>query len=204
MPDFALNKKDRDLLQSVITKVGLLPPKLFPPEEGKLPSSPGIYVAKPTSSIPSLSPDDPDVPGVQTCDIYQIVINNATDDPEILAVEAFTLQEVYNLSQKAVPTEWILVIQTKFGNWIAIPIDSPYGRVTGTLVEDITGTASDFEIDNVIPISGASPLTEVGSASETLTVQNVFDMSGDENGRVNAEFNKTSGDWEAYQMECPT
>ncbi len=166
MPDFALNKKDRDLLQSVITKVGLLPPKLFPPEEGKLPSSPGIYVAKPTSSIPSLSPDDPDVPGVQTCDIYQIVINDDTDDPEILAVEAFTLQTVYNLNQKEIPAEWTIVQQTKFGNWV-VPIIKTTGlyeildlgptwddtekayKIQGRVVPDETAVAEMFDIDAV-------------------------------------------------------
>ncbi len=138
MPNFVLSKKDRELLQAVVTKVGLLPPKLFPPEEGRPPSSPGVYVARPTTNIPALIPagttdlsDTLDIPGKGEADIYQILDGDGlagTGADHVNTIQALdeVTQEIWNLSGNDLGTDdWIVIQQDKFGRWI-VPRDAGF------------------------------------------------------------------------------
>lgn len=71
-------------------------------------------------------------------------------------------------------------------------------RVTGVTTGAVDSEDETFSIESVSAISGTAP------EDDPLTVYNVFSWTIDEGGRVNAEWNVTSGHWEAYQVECPS
>jgi hypothetical protein len=71
-----------------------------------------------------------------------------------------------------------------------------YDRITGTATANVASNASTFTITSVTAISGTAP-------SGNTTVYNVFGWEIDSGGRVNAEWNKTTEHFEAYQARCP-
>ena len=94
-------------------------------EEGEDWLPPEVYVAWPQSElgIPALEfvgtagPGGNDVAGHGLCDIYQIVLTEG--DYELQPVEGFS-HRVCNVSTVVIPQEWILVVRTKYGKWIAV------------------------------------------------------------------------------------
>ena len=58
-------------------------------------------------------------------------------------------------------------------------------------------------VDNVKPVTGASPLNDPTSTSETITVTNWFSHAGDDDGEALIEYDRTENEWHFYQVKCP-
>lgn len=146
--------------------------------------SPDVYIALPqdVGGIPGLvssgvtgtgtdttGDNAGDVPGVGTCDIYQI-IDGALQSTGVT-------REVLNLSETPISQNWITVVRTKFGPWvaggagsgannrtvftIATVTDSAHG--TGTLLARPAGCATVpgevAGIINIVDVLGCLTLT---------------------------------------------
>ena len=61
-------------------------------------------------------------------------------------------------------------------------------------------TDSTHTVDNVTETRGSSP---VESSSEELTVYNLFDWEGDDDGFCKIEYSYLDDRWEFYQVTCP-
>lgn len=55
-------------------------------------------------------------------------------------------------------------------------------------------------VDNVAPICGANP---VSAASDELTAWNIHQFEGEDNADGRIEWNRTTSQWELYQLTCP-
>lgn len=132
-----LNQSDRDIIQKLITD-SKAPNPLNADQFEQLATAPDVYIAKPVDDIPKLlsgcipgtgtiicgtgsaeSGSAYDEPGVAICNLYKIIVNYTTGDPELH--QMLKDQKVYNLDSTDVETTWILAVRTKWGNWIAIP-----------------------------------------------------------------------------------
>jgi hypothetical protein len=118
-------------------------------------TTPEVYIAwPPAAGIPAMASGvgtAPDVPGSATCDIYQIQVDGST--PELIQVEGLT-RVVYNLSNAAIPQDWIVAGRDKFGRWLALG-GAGAGLPEGDSDNDIlrwehTGTGSGGEGEWVI------------------------------------------------------
>jgi len=71
--------------------------------------------------------------------------------------------------------------------------------IRGQLTGDLATTDSTFEIDGVVvmqPVGGTI-------AEGNVTIYNVFNWEGDEDGECMAIWNQDNEHWEAVQVECP-
>lgn len=148
------SQDDRALLQELLNQHRLerdnapsRPPTEHTWSEGEDHQAPEIYVAKPQTSdgIPQLLRADPsgtatatataetsgsefDEPGKAECDIYQIVDNDSTGDPELHLVGLGIF--VHNVTTAALAQDWIPVARTKFGKWVALSSTGGSGPAT--------------------------------------------------------------------------
>ena len=147
MPEqlFGLSTQDVAILQQLISihKGQLANTPSRPPterswDEAEDHQAPEVFIAKPQTSggIPRLLPAGTgtgtdqfgttesgsayDEPGKAECDIYKILTDSVSGDPELHQMTPFK-QVVYNLSSTDLNQEWILIIRTKSGKWIASP-----------------------------------------------------------------------------------
>ena len=112
--------------------------------------APEVYIAKPQTSagIPKLLQTDGttgtgtdisgslfDEPGKALCDIAKIVINPDTGDPELLDTGLPVL--VHNLAPGDLAQDWIPVMRTKYGVWIANPLGEEIEVVTDYRVDTV-------------------------------------------------------------------
>ncbi len=208
MAKFLLSENDRTIIKQVIDWW-----RSFRPEskKGGTPhkfQSPDIYIALPPSDgIPGITEASgtgaDDTPGSATCTIHKI---NSSGDFEIYTG---LTKVVYNLSREAIPQNfngvdqnWILVVRSKQGKWIAQPVRG-YDRCNATLKGAITssGTGSvTTTVDNVVATRGATP---VSSPTDELTVDNFFQWDADDNAACKIEYNHDDDTWELYQVDCP-
>ena len=85
--------------------------------------------------------------------------------------------------------------------WEPVSSSGGFDRVSGQATGDVTG--GSFTIDNISLIAGTDPRDDDSSSAETLSVSNPFGFTIDDNGRVHAEYSKTTKTWIAYQAACP-
>ena len=71
-----------------------------------------------------------------------------------------------------------------------------HGRLKGSL-DSGDGT---FTIDNVVAISGKSP---VDGPSDTVEIANSHGWDGDDGAEVDAIWCKADNEWRAIQLDCP-
>ncbi len=77
-------------------------------------------------------------------------------------------------------------------------------EVKGQLKTAMTSSDTTHEIDNVVVLSGRSPLSDASDTTEELTVDNSdFDWDGDDNAPAYAKFDRSSNTWRFYQVKCP-
>ena len=87
---------------------------------------------------------------------------------------------------------------------ISDPAKSEFGRIEGLTTGAVAG-ASTFTINTVKVISGANPLADPTSTTETITVQNRFSEHCNSGALCFAEYNKDRGYWQNYFLDsiCP-
>ena len=146
-------------------------------DEGEDHQAPEVYIAYPQThaGIPVLlsagtgtgeSDSDYDEPGKAECDIYKIVENDTTGDPELH--DAGFSKDVYNLTPSAIDQDWVSVARTKFGKWLAIASVSTAGAtlewaiLDETLSEGSTATASIYR--------GGPSVEDLADSGENVTV----------------------------------
>lgn len=148
MPLYNFTDQQIALIQEVLDKVkntrATIPSR--PPmersfTEGEDHQAPETYVAYPQTSagIPKLLETGAyDEPGKAKCDIYQIIENSVTGDPELRQVPGF-FHWVYNISVEDISQKWLPVTRTKFGKWLALTSGSEFQLVGGCLAEQHPG-----------------------------------------------------------------
>ena len=189
MPPVILSTTDVALLQHVIDKERRdrvnLPPR--PPMERSFSEAedhqaPEVYVAKPQTDagIPKLLPSGTgtgtdvsgssyDEPGVAECDIYQILVDATSGDPE-LHVIGLNLN-VHNLSASDLEQGWITVIRTKFGKWVAVTADS------GETITVVTNIRVDTATLTIQKKTRQVKVIPVGDESDWIDVHTGVDCS---------------------------
>lgn len=142
--------------------------------------SPETYVAYPQTSagIPKLLPSGTgtgtdvsgvtyDEPGKAKCDIYRIIENETTGDPELRTI-GFS-EYVYNLSSADLDQDWILITRTKFGKWVAVTAE---GGEEIEVLTDWRVNTTDMTIEvktrtvKVIPIGAESAWTAIEDVTD--------------------------------------
>lgn len=165
--------------------------KVWNPEEDQ--NTPEVYIAlPPTDGIPGLnqvgtSPGEDDEPGYAECEIYQL-IDNGIDTPQLKKMDLAD-KTVYNISTSTIPgsTEWVLVVKTKTGKWVAVTgggTDIVHGIVHKVLgcgyyeieLADWSGTTPDPDLRYTTGTSeGCDPCDSlnygVGTALDDCTVE---------------------------------
>ena len=87
--------------------------------------------------------------------------------------------------------------------WEVVTCGLGFDRCTGTLAQELTSAEGPFLVDLVRPISGASPLGDPTSATETIYVHNTLTWTADDGAICRIEWNRTEKRWEFYQVKCP-
>ncbi len=206
------SEQDRVILQDLINihkgQLGNTPSR--PPterswDEAEDHQAPEVYIAKPQTSagIPKLLPTDDttgtgtdisgslyDEPGKAECDIYQILVDGTSGDPELHVIGLNLL--VHNLSSSDIDQDWILVSRTKFGKWIAVPSataiagDIEWAKLDGTLNEGSTATASIWR--------GGPKVADLADSGENVTV-GAPPLMGEDTGTGTDVSTIASGTW---------
>jgi hypothetical protein len=206
---YLLSEYDRQVLQKLLDDHGMSRIQHTPQET--ILGAPEVYVAKVQTSpgsIPALvkagSGESYDHPGYASCDIYQILPGVESENWDLTPISGLSYP-VFNLSSSEIADDWILVIRSKSGHWIASITNPGFDRITGLTTAAVTG--GNFYIDNVKVIKGANPLDDPESTSETVAIVNTMAWDADDNAPCFAQWNQSlsSGDgaWEAYQVKCP-
>lgn len=120
--------------------------------------APEVYIALPQEStgIPAMTrgigtgSGGTDTPGSATCDVYKIV------DGELESTGLS--KEVFNLTDSAIPHDWILILRDKFGRWVVPPVGSAAVRFQITQSGVGTGTGTDDDAAAVYRTSHPSGL----------------------------------------------
>ncbi len=89
--------------------------------------APEVYLAKPQDAegldgitrASGTADTDYDLAGKGICDIYKIV-EDTPGIPELQPVDGLE-RETYNVGQ-SMPQDWLMVLRSKYGKWLAIPI----------------------------------------------------------------------------------
>ena len=131
MPEdmFYLTGEDVATLRKMISQFkGTIRRERLSPEydEDTSHQAPEVYIAKvPAEGIPAVSklsvgtaavgesPEEGDLPGYATCDIFQIVEDRLTATGRSVLV--------YNLSKSVIEESWACVERDKFGKWVVLP-----------------------------------------------------------------------------------
>lgn len=146
-----LTPREKDLIQDVLDKVRTLRinTSLHSQNQGGH-QAPEVYIAKVQEQgtspigIPEVTLGAPDTAGTAVCDVYGIVENGS--DRELTAVTGFSKQEVLCISEDGAPLEdYILVVRTKGGRWIAVPTthSNRIGKLKGALKN---GQEADLDV----------------------------------------------------------
>lgn len=180
------SQSDRALLQELLDErrvrrgnVPNRPPTEQTWAEGEDHQAPEVYIARPQTSdgIPRLLPTDGstgtgtdisgslfDEPGKAECDIYQIVDNDTTGDPELHNIGL--TEFVHNLSEGDLSQDWIPVARTKFGKWVALN----GGGETITVVTNVRVSGLTIQIKTrsikVMPVSDESDWTTIHTGAD--------------------------------------
>lgn len=189
--------QDRKIIQDLIDKhkgqLGNTPSR--PPterswDEAEDHQAPEVYVAKPQTSagIPKLLATDGttgtgtdisgslfDEPGKAECDIYKILVDSVSGDPELHSMGL--TKTVHNLSSSDLDQDWILVIRTKAGKWIATsttPGGIEWAKLVDTLYEGETAAASIWR--------GGPKVADLVDSGENVTVGAPPLMGDDDTG----------------------
>lgn len=91
----------------------------------------------------------------------------------------------------------------KSGRWEITHLTPAALMIRGQNTAAVATTDSTFTIDGVAvahPIGGI--ITDQNPAGN-ITIYNVHDMEGDNNGEVTAIWNEATDHWEGVQMDCP-
>jgi hypothetical protein len=204
----ALSDQDVAILQDLINihkgQLGNTPSR--PPterswDEAEDHQAPEVYIAKPQTSagIPKLLPTDGttgtgtdisgslfDEPGKAECDIYQMLVDETSGDPELHVIGLNLL--VHNLSSSDIDQDWILVSRTKFGKWVAIPTalgGIEWAKLDEILYEGETATASIWR--------GGPKVADLVDSEENVTVGAPPLMGDDDTGTAGESI--ASGSW---------
>lgn len=122
MPEqyFVLDENDRQLFIWMLDEErnrnrGSVPPANQTPEVRQT-QSPECYVAlTPSGGIPARSGT---TPGTANCNIYQLKLNQSTNQVELVAIPQF-VQKVYNVSGRAAPANIYFVLRReKYGVFV--------------------------------------------------------------------------------------
>ena len=89
------------------------------------------------------------------------------------------------------------------GEWEIIRLQPAALLITGLLTAALETTDSTFTIDGVTVMNPTGGLITDQDPAGNITVYNVHDWEGDNNGRVDAAWNETTEHWEAIQVDCP-
>jgi len=208
MANFVLTEEDKRIVQQGLNVLRSIRRERKASRQKHKFQSPDIYIALPPGGgIPGLTEaagtGADDTPGSATCTIHRI---DSTGDIE--AYPNALDKTVYNLSREAIPKtyngvdqNWILVVRSKQGKWIAQPVRG-FDRCNATLKGAISSAGTpgvQVTVDNVVATRGASP---VASAGEELGVDNFFAWDGDDNAVCKIEYNHDDNTWELYQVGC--
>jgi hypothetical protein len=143
-----------------------------PPRQGTLDQNwsagedhqaPEVYVAKPQTNqgIPKLLPTDGsetgtstlvsgslyDEPGQARCDIFKIIYNDTTGDPELHPISGLS-KMVYNLQGFSLTQDWMTVLRTKSGKWVVATASAgrtEWAKLSGGLIEGGSTLANIWE-----------------------------------------------------------
>jgi len=169
-------------------------------------SNPLIYVAKPAEAggIPELINDDE--PGKAQCNIYKI-----NDDEELEVVtdddDNPISKEVFNISEAKVAQEWILILKTMFGKWIALPVMQRATMISALVNDgdDVAATDATFAIDGVRIIAplGATTYPD-GTVDPPIVCNNTLGVPAQDGAKVIALYNHDSGLWEGFPLVYTT
>ena len=165
------------------------PPTEHSWSEGEDHQAPEVYIAKPqtVAGIPKLLPAGIetgtatgtaiqvsnslyDEPGKALCDLYQIVTDGVSGDPELHQIVGST-QMVYNLTEGDLEQDWLTVIRTKFGRWV---VAGNGGGTTTTVITNIQVDTVNLKIQKktqevrVIPVEAESDWIDVHVGDDCL------------------------------------
>jgi hypothetical protein len=200
---YLLSEYDRQVLQKLLDDHGMSRIQ-HTPQEAIL-GAPEVYVAKVQASpgsIPALvkagSGESYDHPGYASCDIYQILPGVESENWDLTPISGLSFP-VFNLSTSEIADDWILVIRSKSGHWIASITNPGFDRITGLTTAAVTG--GNFYIDNVKVIKGANPLDDPESTTETIPATNTMSWTAEIAKEARLEWNETEQRWECYQID---
>lgn len=144
-----------------------------------------VYIAKPTDvdGIPALTLGtgaNPDIPGYADCDIYTILIDDVSGNPELIQLGNVT-QRVYNISTSVITQdEWIIIQRDKFGRWVPAKSSGGcnffYARITDRVgscyswveAEPASGGTCGTMQDVAGGMSGTANLFDINAASPNI------------------------------------
>jgi hypothetical protein len=192
--------------RAVNPEIRARPPQIF--------QAPEVYIAlPPEGGIPALTEfgtgtgtgsEAEDTPGSAVCSIWKINSNGVFQ--EMIGLT----KTVYNLSREVIPQtingvdqNWIKIVRTKPGKWIA-PTDSNsqgFDRCNAELTEDITSTGTgsvSTSVTNIVATKGLSP---VSSPGETVVALNLFKWEASAGAICKIEYNYEDSAWEMYQVD---
>jgi len=202
---YLLSEADRQKLQQLINDRGTT--RIQHIAQDTILGAPEVYIAKVQSdpgSIPALvkagEGESYDHPGYASCDIYQIHPGIESANWDLTPISKLSFP-VFNLSTSEITDDWILVIRSKSGYWIASTSIQGYDCITGLTTAAVTDGNTAITIDNIKVLRGADPREDTSSSSETLTGTKPSSWTADENKKAWLEWNKTDETWDAYQLD---
>lgn len=159
--------------------------KLWNPEDDQ--NTPEVYIALvPSDGIPGLNqvgtaPAEDDEPGYAECEIYQLIDDGVTT-PQLKQMDMGT-KTVYNISTTTIQgnSEWVLVVKTKTGKWVAVVGGSSSDIVHG-IVHQVIGCGY-YEVElaewvGITPENDARYLTGTGTDGECDSCDLFSDTTG--------------------------
>lgn len=128
MTQLYLTERDAALVQELLNRSrrNYVKPTTYNPSP--LGSAPEVYIVRtPDGGIPALSrpeegeegsESDPtqDVPGVAECEVYWLRYDGTTASLE----KAGFKQTVFNLSDKELKDQWLVIMRDKYGHWLPV------------------------------------------------------------------------------------
>jgi len=201
---YLLSEGDRQRLQKLIDDHGMT--RIQHVAQDAVLGAPEVYIAKVQStpgSIPALTEagegESYAHPGYAPCDIYQILPGVESANWDLTPISKLSFP-VFNLSTSEITDDWILVIRSKSGHWIASTSSTAgFDRITGLTTAAVTG--GNFYIDNVKVIKGANPLDDPDSTTETIPATNTMSWTAEIAKEARLEWNETEQRWECYQID---
>jgi hypothetical protein len=203
---YLLSEGDRQRLQKLIDDHGMT--RIQHVAQDAVLGAPEVYIAKVQStpgSIPALTEagegESYAHPGYAPCDIYQILPGVESANWDLTPISKLSFP-VFNLSTSEITDDWILVIRSKSGHWIASTSTPGFDRITGLTTAAVETTDGTFEIYNISVVKGADPREDTSSTAEAVTIVNTPAWKMADNQRIFAHWderlNSGDGGWEVY------